>query len=252
MGSMGSSVSAANADELGLVPLTDSSAEFGSVFSIIPGGYDAYVRVLHPPETPEGALETWEAVARRSGAVPHALMQWHAISSSAHETTLGPPQLGGMPASTLAALIEVLQTESVDTDCQVLAAYWDGYAWLGRPPALDLSSVTKGRSAIKRIPLAGPSVELIPSRKFYLVQAPLGELMHIGHSESADWFIAESPNLIFPTDKKWLVSSEIDFDSTIVGCSSRLADALLAHPDLETWPVAGGDSLAFDGDTVNC
>jgi len=39
---------------------------------------------------------------------------------------------------------------------------------------------------------------------------------------------AQSPNLIWPGDRAWVVVTEIDFDSTIIGCSRACADGLLA------------------------
>ncbi len=47
------------------------------------------------------------------------------------------------------------------------------------------------------------------------------------------------------------MSTEIDFDSTIVAGSSELIAAVLAEPALETWPVDPDDSLAHDADTLN-
>jgi hypothetical protein len=61
----------------------------------------------------------------------------------------------------------------------------------------------------------------------------------------------QSPNLFWPADRSWCVASEIDFDSTLVGGSRDLVDAVLAHPGLEVWPVSAGDSLAWDADTIN-
>jgi hypothetical protein len=45
--------------------------------------------------------------------------------------------------------------------------------------------------------------------------------------------------------------SEIDFDSTIVGGTTDLIADVLHRDDLEARPVAPGDSLAWDGDTIN-
>jgi hypothetical protein len=47
------------------------------------------------------------------------------------------------------------------------------------------------------------------------------------------------------------VASEIDFDSTLVGGTEQLIDAILAEPRLDTWRVGPGDSLAYDADKIN-
>jgi hypothetical protein len=46
---------------------------------------------------------------------------------------------------------------------------------------------------------------------------------------------SQAPNLIWPADRSWYVASEYDLDSTLVGCSRHLADAILAAPELEVW-----------------
>ena len=61
----------------------------------------------------------------------------------------------------------------------------------------------------------------------------------------------DAPNLIWPADDSWFVVSEIDFDSTLVGGSSMLINAIVESPKLEAWQVEPVDSLADDADKVN-
>lgn len=61
----------------------------------------------------------------------------------------------------------------------------------------------------------------------------------------------EAPNLIWPVDHSWFVTSEVDFDSTLVGGSTGLVDAIVESPRLEAWQVDPADSLADNADTVN-
>jgi hypothetical protein len=61
----------------------------------------------------------------------------------------------------------------------------------------------------------------------------------------------QSPNLFWPDDRAWCAASEIDLDSTYIGCSEETAAALLADPRLETWPVNASDAIAWDSDTIN-
>jgi hypothetical protein len=48
-----------------------------------------------------------------------------------------------------------------------------------------------------------------------------------------------------------MVCGEIDFDSTLVGGSASLIEAILHTPELDAWSVNPGDSLAFDADELN-
>jgi hypothetical protein len=63
--------------------------------------------------------------------------------------------------------------------------------------------------------------------------------------------VRESPNLIWPDDHSWLMASEVDFDSTLVGGSASLIEAIIDSPNLEAWAVEPADSLACDADKIN-
>jgi hypothetical protein len=47
------------------------------------------------------------------------------------------------------------------------------------------------------------------------------------------------------------VASEIDLFCTLVGGSDDLAEALIADPRLDTWPVQPDDPITFDSDQIN-
>ena len=88
----------------------------------------------------------------------------------------------------------------------------------------------------------------LPGRQ-YLVFA--GTLDPEDFAPDPDFFSLQSPSLSWSADHSWCVATEIDFDSTLVAGSVELIAAMLAHPDLEAWPVRAHDSLQFDGDLIN-
>ncbi len=63
----------------------------GDVGSLVPAGYDAYARVLHPRVTADGRKERWSEIARRNGRVAHAAMQYGFISRRPGETEPAEP-----------------------------------------------------------------------------------------------------------------------------------------------------------------
>ncbi|OBB96537.1 hypothetical protein A5782_04940 [Mycobacterium sp. 852002-40037_SCH5390672] len=77
-----------------------------------------------------------------------------------------------------------------------------------------------------------PPVSLYSGWPYVLVQA--------GPQEAASWRRTGAtpirpyllPDLMFPADRSWLVSTLWDDDWTCVGGPVLLVDALLAHPDL--------------------
>ena len=57
-------------------------------------------------------------------------------------------------------------------------------------------------------------------------------------------------NLLWPDDRSWFVASEIDFDSTLVGCSAETARRILGS-GLEAAIVLPDADLSSTGDQIN-
>jgi hypothetical protein len=55
----------------------------------------------------------------------------------------------------------------------------------------------------------------------------------------------------WPDDRRWCVSTDIDFDSTYIGASRSCAVDLLDEARLETFRVAISDDAAADSDVIN-
>ncbi len=83
-------------------------------------------------------------------------------------------------------------------------------------------------------------------RHHVVLHGPLTAVNEVG-----DGALRCSPSLIWPADHSWLVASEVDFDSTLVGGSAALVEAIVESPNLEAWRVQPTDSLAFDADKIN-
>ena len=64
-------------------------------------------------------------------------------------------------------------------------------------------------------------------------------------------FWREAPSLIWPADRSWFVASEVDFDSTVIGGSRSLVDALLDAPGLEVLEVTPETKLTAFSDKLN-
>ena len=98
--------------------------------------------------------------------------------------------------------------------------------------------------------LEGPRVRL-PDRDYLLFAGQLAAAPQLGWTDPYGVFFPQSPNLLWPTDHAWCVASEIDLFCTLVGGSDDLAEALIADPRLDTWPVQPDDPIAFDSDQIN-
>jgi hypothetical protein len=241
---------------------------FGSaVAAVVPDGFAAYVRILHPARGVQDEPVSWADIAASSGRYVHKLVQFHAITRpSVWARPAPPPWSGAEPAqgNLPADLLDILRTtlnEHTGTADACWFCLWDGYGWLhGSAGAWTVSSGPEDGlpapppqvipPALPPEVLHGPRVRL-PNRDYLLFKGPLNAVSELGWTGPDGSFVPQSPNLFWPKDHAWCVASEIDLFCTLVAGSRSLAEALVADPRLETWPVDPGDPIAFDSDNVN-
>ncbi len=261
----------------GLAPVTDVSAGAwiaprlcgfgGRVCCIVPAGFAGYARVLHPSADEHGGLVSWAQVCELTGRIAHPLMQWHTISTAPQvgAQTGGSswpgsdPEVGNLPPAVLADVLEILAAFTLDPgDCY--HAVWDGWGWLRGGGAASFAYRTSDPRRFRLPPpspptlpeevLAGPRLSH-PHRDYLLFHGPLRAALSIGHQVTADWLLPQSPSLLWPADRSWLLATEIDFDSTLAGGSTELVAELLQATRLEAWPVGIYGDLTIDGDRIN-
>ena len=216
---------------------------FGAVTRAVPSGFAGYVRICHPPSDQDARRVSWHAVARQTGRRAHPVMQWHALVGSADALnvtgSLWPgenPQRGNLAPEVLAPLCDPLADHTATPE-RCFFCLWEGWGWIQA-------------SSISAEHLSGPRLHL-PDREYLLLAGPLHAALQIGHWYGPEAFAAQSPNLFWPADRTWCVASEIDFDSTLIGGSTELVDAILQAPELDAWSVQPDDSLAHDADRLN-
>jgi len=231
----------------------------GKVRQQVPNGYDAYVRVLHPARDREGDAVTWAEVAGALGRTAHRQMQWHKLVGSNDPPAMTGsewhgrnPPIGELDEPTLGALCQVLHAFTADPErCFFGLSTIHGGVEEAYPDAVQLRW---------------------PGRDFVVFSGPLSAADQVGYESESGFSIAvympspdeppppppdrvhwfeQAPNLIWPADHSWYVASEYDLDSTLVGGSRDLVDAILASPNLETWEVERSDSLEAHADKIN-
>ncbi len=261
---------------------------FGSTVACnVPTGFAAYARVLHPVDlfappadfandptadpAEHSAMLTWTQVCERTGRTPHALMQWRSITTPApgvqlplssegrwDEVTV---QEGTLEPPALSSLLDVLAPFTGEQECH--HALWEGYGWLTGASSFLVFAHADSEGGPPPPPpqpaqvppqlqqaLTAPRLSL-PGRDYLLFAGPLRAALAMGHQVTDDWFDPQSPNLLWPADRSWCLTSEIDFDSTLIGGSVELIEAVLAARGLEAWAVQEEDDLSLFADTLN-
>ena len=227
-----------------LIPETDVSPAawvvagvrpFGAgVGSLVPDGFEACARVLHPAEL-DGADVRWAAVAAANGRIAHAGMEWVAITGSwdylGRDTQPGlwdvAPADGYLPARAARSLAAVLGRFTPVQ--RYWFGVWEGYGvlpagWERRYPRIAM-----------------------PQRAMYLLA---GSRADAGRPiPSFTW--EQSATLWWPDDHSWCVATDLDLMSTYVGGSRACVDAIVSSAELEAFEVSPDQSLSWDSDAVN-
>jgi hypothetical protein len=243
--------------------------DFGAVTLAVPSGYESYVRICHPAWDQDETPVSWSVVAKATGRQVHPLMQWHALVGSPDPFNFTgslwpgrPPERGNLAPSALAALCQVLRSHTADaTHC--FFGLWNGWGWVESGSV----RVNRRRAGVRYISTAKPTdpappafsaeelnrprLKLPEDRDYLVLTGPLSAAAQIGNPDGLTGFDPQSPNLMWPADHAWFLASEIDFDSTLVGGTAELIEAVLETPTLDAWPVGPNDSLAYDADQIN-
>jgi hypothetical protein len=190
------------------------------VNSVVPGGFEAYVRVFHPARTASG-LVSWRDLAEAHGRQAHAGMQfWHVVG---RWQMAGEPLSGSLPEALRTPVADVLVRHTATPgDCWF--AFWNGFA--------------ETRDALRHAPAFA-----VPARGYFLLRGRVEEV--------AQGVGTQSANIWWPDDRAWCVATEVDFNTTYIGCSAACRDDLLARADLEVYEIDPGHGITYLSDTIN-
>lgn len=248
-----------------------------AVGSLVPRGYAAYARILHPMYDEEHRPVRWAAVAAETGRMVHPTAQAWRVAGRPEVYAPQAQPLGqrvpeprewrgddsgggSMDARELRGVADVLGRHSTE---DLIAAFWEGsgwdggmvvFAWDGEPDG-ELPPPRPAPDELAPEVLHGPKLEL-PHRAYVLFRAGVDNLVALADGTAhADvdpfhpgW---RTPNLLWAEDQTWCLATEVDLDSTVVGGSRALIDDLLGAEGLEVVEVVETDSLGSADDAVN-
>ena len=203
------------------------------VGSVIPEGFEAYGRLLHPVDDGhDRRRERWGDLAARNNRIVHPEMQFHWISRPVgHPPPSGygrgdGPIWGSLPLEERAVLVETLSRYTT-TPATCWFCVWEG-----------VHPVDAGRQPGDLPP--HPQVEL-PNRRYFLY----------GGSITGAMAFHQSPHLWWPEDRAWFVATEVDYAWTYVAGGRDLLDALMADDRLEVLSAQLTDKPFYDSDHLN-
>lgn len=222
------------------------------VASVIPRGFEAYARVLHPVRASLGKgtrAVRWSEIAQWSGVPLHPDSQFHSIALPAGQPA-GPapwnsqgPERGSLDLTDAETLVEVLGTRTSTPD-SCLFCLWDGWGWdTAMYAALPGEQPIPVPDPVPPEIRYGPRVQL-PGRDYLLYTGPIDAALAFAGSPG------QTPNLWWPADRAWCVASEIDLCWSYVGGPAQLIEELIADPRLEALPAVAEQPHSWVEDYV--
>jgi hypothetical protein len=205
------------------------------VGSVVPEGFQAYARILHPArkrslDGGQGERVRWSTVAAWTGRVAHPQMQFERIANLAdHEFPLwgSPPMEGVLSREECERLAGLLRSfTSTPTGC--CFAIWDGYGFLD----------PKRYSGIPRV--------RAENRDYLLYRGPIDAVTDLAWGPSQ-----QSPNLWWPDDQAWCVATDIDLADTYIGGSEECISRILGDAEIEAFRTTLDARVDIGGDTIN-
>lgn len=208
------------AGSLGRWPLATSLDRIGNlVTSVVPPGYERYVRILNPVEFGDGSIMLWSDIVKRNGLEPSPWMQWDELKAHLG-TALSPdnaePAMGDPHPNLATALIRELRV----SEDRYYFASWVGYA--------EASSQS--------------TIEFSPSRR----EMALYSGILIDETGSAVVPVTDAgrvPMYWWPKDLQWCVGQDLYARSLIIGCDLATAGRILAAPDLDSYLIRASDMV---------
>jgi hypothetical protein len=217
--------------------VVDSVIAGTGVAAIVPTGFEAYARILHP--IPDG--QGWDDLAPLflgSGNEPYDYP--YADPLLAVEGDLGPETVDALAAAL---------TPSTRGQCHF--GLWDGWGWLHAgavvvyyAPADRSPEAARAEEELQQrhdrsmsgvrsfIGVCPPSDDVGGGRPMRLFDGPIESVRAIGHDPFGDGsFSGQSPQWWWPSDRSWFVATEIDYPWTyLAGSEPLVADVLASLP----------------------
>lgn len=214
-----------------------------NVGSLVPHGFEAYARVLHPASSgfPDDADVSWADIAATTGRIVHPQVQWPHLAFIEEITDINelqdpppgapwqaPPEEGSLDRDTADVLAGLLGEHTSDPERCWFAA-WDGWG----ASSEDIQEAPAFR---------------MPGRRYFLLQGSVDAITQTVCAPASGY---QSASLWWPDDRAWFVATEVDLESTYLGGTEACIDAIVRHSNLEALPVEITDGVTWAADTLN-
>ena len=249
-------------------------SSYDLVGALLPEGYEAYGRLLHPGKLrATGTPIRWQVVATNNGRVVHAQMRFSSISRRPGSEDNGEVQAPSpsLPIHEAGVLVEILRAETSTPEmCWFCRSPYDPGEVDDQGVIERVTTPSGGRGYLLHqgsIDLALAPPPLV-TRAEYAYVASRTDLNAVESAqEVAAWRASRSlppdharvrvegryyaPTFWWPEDRAWFVATEPDLASTYIGGRERAIARLASDSRLEVLEARLTDDLSTLADVAN-
>ncbi|MFZ4843000.1 hypothetical protein [Mycetocola saprophilus] len=212
------------------------------VSGMLPQGFEAYLRILHPAAGPSLGEEelprpvTWSDIAAGTGIALQPETTWRELAGGPWDNvdvpgmgTVHPPAEGRLDQSSMIQLGKYLG-ETADKSTPIIAGFWDGWEPLANNASAPVEGVTR---------LEG-SYSVNQGQYLFYTFSP-ESLSTAQWMDSVEFGWAEgngiTPSFLFPLNRAWCFATDLDQNSSLLGGPRSLVDPLLELNQLEALAI---------------
>lgn len=182
----------------------------------VPAGFDKYCRILHRAYGQDRFSERWSHYAQAVGITLEPNSHWYEIVHRDSSLRSCGPEEGSLDAMSRTAFLDVVNRTLAPGSC-IFAGYWEGMAPMHVPGISFPTAVLGLRDQVM----------------FEVVLSALTGTFNAGPDAPFQF-----PAVLFPEDRSWYLSTDVDYNSTLVGGTEQFIDALLQHDTIEALAIS--------------
>jgi len=199
----------------------------GDVYRVdfqVPAGFDKYCRIFHRAYDEQGGyVARWSHYAQTVGIALEKDTHWYEIVHRDPSLSGCFPEEGSLDEVSSKAFLNVVNRALAPEAC-IYAGYWEGIAPM-------------------HIPGVSFPTAVLGLRNHVMFEVALSALTGTFSADPHAPF--QFPAVLYPQDRSWYLSTDVDYNSTIVGGTEQFIDAVLEDDTIEALAISPHVDLTY-------
>lgn len=189
-----------------------------------PAGFDKYCRIFHRAYDEQGGyVARWSHYAQAVGIALEQDTHWYEIVHRDPSLLGCSPEEGSLDGVSRTAFLDVVNRTLAPEAC-IFAGYWEGIAPM-HIPGISFPTAVLGL------------------RNHVMFEVALSALT--GTFNAGPHAPFQFPAVLYPENRSWYLSTDVDYNSTLVGGTEQFIDAVLEDDTIEALAISPHIDLTY-------